>query len=293
VSLRITDAIDLHCHFGPDTIGGTLDGDHRASVTALEAVREAADSGHAALVLKSHSFASPALAENLEQMVPGIRVFGGVCLDYPSGGLSVDAVEATLALGGKIVWLPTVHSTNDIHKRPVPEARHGGGIPVIDDRGAPLPVGRDICAMIREKDAVLATGHTTAAEHYAVIKEFASSGKVLVTHAGEALAGPRLSNEQCAELADLGATIEITALSCKDLFGVSGKEPAEVARMIRRVGPERITLSTDYGFTTAVPRPAAGLREFLESLWSEGISEAELQRMVSINPARLLGLNIG
>src|SRR5688572_7252478 len=101
--LRICNAIDLHCHFGPDTIGGTLDAGHAHSVTALEAAREAHASGHAALVLKSHSFASPALARNIEDMVPGLRVIGGICTDYPSGGLNRDAVESSLALGGRIV----------------------------------------------------------------------------------------------------------------------------------------------------------------------------------------------
>jgi len=111
-----------------------------------------------------------------------------------------------------------------------------------------------------------------------------------VTHAGEELAGPHLSPAQCAELADLGATIELTALSCKDIFGVTGKRPDEMVAMIRTIGPERCTLSTDYGWTAAVPRPAAGLQEFLESLWNEGIAEPELLTMVSATPARLLGL---
>ncbi|WP_221214333.1 DUF6282 family protein [Sphingobium fontiphilum] len=59
--LRIVDAIDLHCHFGPDAVGGPLrPDDHR--VAGLDAAREALASGHRAIVLKSHSFLSPALA---------------------------------------------------------------------------------------------------------------------------------------------------------------------------------------------------------------------------------------
>ena len=291
MSLRITNAIDLHCHFGPDTIGGTLEAGDGHSVTGLEAACEAAESGHPAVVLKSHSFASPALARNLEDMVPGLRVFGGICTDYPSGGLNVDAVEAALALGAKIVWLPTVHSHEDFLRHSVARSGFkGSGINVVGD-GAPLPVVHEIFDLVRQKGAILATGHTTAAEHYAVVKEFAARGNVLVTHAGEALAGPQLTAAQCCELADLGATIELTALSCKDVLGVAGKSPSDMAGTIRRIGPQRCTLSTDYGWTTAVPRPAAGLQEFLESLWAEGIAEKELETMVSVNPARLLGLD--
>src|SRR5262245_19895553 len=171
--LRISDAIDLHCHFGPDTIGGTLDIGEWHSVTALDAARDAAASGHAALVLKSHSFASPALARNVEEAVPDLRVFGGICTDHPSGGLNVAAVEAALALGAKIVWLPTVHShqevVNGAARGIVPD---GDGIRVTDDDGEVLPVVREIFDLVRQKGAILATGHITADEHYAVAKAF-------------------------------------------------------------------------------------------------------------------------
>jgi hypothetical protein len=291
MTLRIPDAIDMHCHFGPDTVGGTLDVPDMHSVTALDAAREAAETGHAALVLKSHSFASPVLARNIEQAVPGLRLFGGICTDYPSGGLNVDAVESALGLGAKIVWLPTVHSRQDYTRRTLPpESYHGTGIAVIDDDGSVLPVVHDIFDLVRQTDAILATGHISAEEHLAVVKEFAPRGKVLVTHAGEKLAGPQLSPAQCAELADLGAFIEVTAQMCKQVLGHPGLSPHQVTDMISTIGPSRCTLSTDYGWTTAVPHPAAGMQEFLEALWGEGMPEAELHTMVSANPARLLSL---
>ena len=298
--LRITNAIDMHCHFGPDTIGGMLEppanqaglGGH--SVTGVEAARQAHASGHAALVLKSHSFASPALAENIEVLVPGLRVFGGICTDYPSGGLTVEAVEAALFLGAKIVWLPTVHSRQDVMRRRA-EGRPlgaGDGIAVIDEDGKVVPVVQEIFDLVRRKDAVLATGHTSADEHFAVVKEFAGRGKVLVTHAGEKMAGPKLDAAQCAQLADLGATIEITAEMCKEVLGHPGMTTGEVTTMLRAIGTSRCVLSTDYGWTTTLPRPAAGIQEFLDALWAEGIPEAELEIMVSANPARLLGLTL-
>jgi hypothetical protein len=291
VTLRIPNAIDMHCHFGPDTVGGGLDAPDMHSVTAVEAAREAIATGHAALVLKSHSFATPVLARSIEQAVPGLHLFGGICTDYPSGGLNPDAVEAALALGAKIVWLPTLHSRQD-HSRGVlpPECYHGDGLAVVDDSGTVLPVVQEIFELVRQKDAVLATGHISADEHLAVVKQFALRGKVVVTHAGEKLAGPQLSSDQCAELADLGAVIEVTAQMCKQVLGHPGMSPRDVTDMIRTIGPSRCTLSTDYGWSTAVPRPAAGMQEFLEALWGEGVSEKELETMVSANPARLLDL---
>jgi hypothetical protein len=110
--LRIAEIIDLHCHFGPDAIVGPVRSDDHA-VTGIDAAREALASGHRAIVLKSHSFASPALAAQIAQAEPGLRVFGGICTDYPTGGLNVDAVDIALRMGARIVWLPTVHSHQD------------------------------------------------------------------------------------------------------------------------------------------------------------------------------------
>jgi microsomal dipeptidase-like Zn-dependent dipeptidase len=74
---------------------------------------------------------------------------------------------------------------------------------------------------------------------------------------------------------------------CKEVFGYPGMSPRQVTDMIRTIGPSRCTLSTDYGWTTAVPHPAASMHEFLEALWGEGLTEDEVQAMVSTNPARL------
>src|SRR5262249_58980366 len=111
--VRIENAIDLHCHYGPDVIvreGAVFAGE---GVAPFDAVREAAEDGYAALVLKSHSFASASLAACLHDVEPRVQVFGGICTDHPSGGLNPSAVEAALILGAKIVWLPTRDSCCD------------------------------------------------------------------------------------------------------------------------------------------------------------------------------------
>jgi hypothetical protein len=260
-------------------------------VTALQAGREAAESGLAALVLKSHSFASPALAATVSEAVPGLRVFGGICTDFPSGGLNVSAVEAALAIGAKVVWLPTVHSQEDVSHRNRTNLE-GPGLRVTDDAGDLVPAVREMFDLVVQKDGILATGHVSADEHYAVARKLGRRGKVLVTHAGEKLAGPQLSPAQCAELADLGATIELTALTCQDVLGMKGKSPTEMAAMIAAIGPDRCTVSTDYGWSAAIPHPAKGLRDFLELLWEQGVAESDLDTMVSKNPARLLGIEV-
>jgi hypothetical protein len=289
--LRIADAIDMHCHFGPDTLGGDADAETGRAVSGVDAAREALASGHRALVLKSHSFASPITAAQIEQMVPGLRVFGGICLDHPSGGLNVAAVDAALRVGAKIVWLPTLHSHQDwlngVGKR---LGTQGQGLKVIDASGNIKAEVSEIFDLVHQHGAILATGHITADEHYAVARAFARRGKVLVTHAGEHMAGPCLTPAQCRDLADLGATIELTALSCNHAICPQATRPEDMVDILRQIGTGRCTLATDYGWSDAIPHPAAALGDFLERLWQLGLSEEELTTMVSRTPAQLLEL---
>jgi hypothetical protein len=274
-------AADLHCHFGPDA--------HRErSVDALEAAREAAAAGHAAVVLKAHDTPTAQLAAVVDRAVEGVRVFGGICCDREVGGLNPAAVETALRLGAKIVWLPTLTSHQDVLNGVAAAlGLPGPGLRVTDDDGELLAETRAVLDLVAEHGAVLATGHVTADEHHAAVRAFAGRGPVLVTHAMEELAGPKLTVAQCVELADLGATIELCAMTC--IGGLATRTPADLAACVRAVGPARCTLATDFG-QKLNPRPAEGLARYVEAFLAEGLAEDDLRLMVGTNPSRLLGL---
>jgi hypothetical protein len=281
-AVDLTGAADLHCHFGPDA--------HRErSVDALEAARDAAAGGHAALVLKSHDYPTAALAAVVDQVVDGVRVFGGICCDYEVGGVNPAAVETALRLGAKIVWLPTLTSRQDqlngvAQQLGIP----GPGLTVVGDDGALSSETRAVLDLVAESGAMLATGHVSWEEHLAVTREFGPRGSVVVTHAMEELAGPNLTVEQCVELADLGATIELCALTC--LGALATRPVADVAHAARVIGFERCTLATDYGQKVNA-RPADGFQAFADALAAEGLSEREIRRMACDNPCGLLRLS--
>jgi hypothetical protein len=286
MSLIVENAIDLHCHFGPDTLGTTHAAFDDAAIAPVLAAQEARACGHCAMVLKSHSFPSPQVASAVDAVVDGIRVFGGICTDHFTGGLNIDAVAAALALGARIVWLPTIHSRESFDRRGGLYA--GAALNVIDDSGRPNPAVMAIADLVKQYGAILATGHTTAQEHYAVAHEFARDMPVLLTHAADPIAGPCLTAEQCRELADLGATVELTALSCDRVFGNPGRSPEEMAKLIETVGPARCTLASDYGWGADFAHPSQGLKQFFERLWDVGVSETSIVRMAAQNPAHLL-----
>jgi Family of unknown function (DUF6282) len=274
-------AVDLHVHFGPDA--------HRArSVTALEAARDAAAAGHAALVLKSHDFPTAAVAAVVDEVVDGVSVFGGISCDVENGGVNPAAVEVALRLGARVVWLPTLSSRQDTLLGIAARLGYTGpGVAVCDDSGALLDEAEEVLRLVASHGAVLATGHVSWAEHLAVTRAMRDRGPVLVTHAMEAMVGPRLTIEQCVELAGLGAVIELCALTCMGQY--ASHSPADMAACARAVGPERCTLASDLG-QAGNPRPAEGLQRFADLLVNAGLGEAEVRRMACDNPGALLGV---
>jgi hypothetical protein len=260
----------MHVHFGPLPIPPGITVTH--SVTAVEAAREAAAADFRAIVLKAKDSSTAGLCHVVEELVEGIQVFGGVVLDHAVGGLNPIAVEEALRLGGKIVWLPTC------------------GIPVIDRDAKVLPVVHEIFELVAAHDALLATGHITVEEHFAVARQFGGSGRLIVTHAGAQTNGPALDARQCAELAELGATLEFAALTTIDHWGKAAMALDEHAAMIRAAGVERSLLASDYGWNDDLPRPVQGMREYYERLWKVGFTEDELRLMACETPARLLRL---
>src|SRR4029077_2029601 len=186
--------------------------------------------------LQSHASRTAGLAWAVQRDVgDAISVFGGICCDREVGGMNPAAVEVALGLGARIVWLPTLSSRQDFENGVAAQLGiPGPGIVVIDADGELLPETKEVLALVRESGAILATGHVSAAEHYAVTKALAKDTPVLLTHATEDLAGPKLTAAQCRELADLGAWVELCAMTC--IGSLATKTVGQMVETIKAVG---------------------------------------------------------
>ncbi|KZL89812.1 DUF6282 family protein [Clostridium magnum] len=96
----LKDVIDTHIHTAPDN--------RPRKFTDIEIASEAAAVGAKAIIIKSHVVPTMDRAYIAEQVVNGIKVFGGIALNNAVGGLNVEAVNNAISMGAKIVWLPTV-----------------------------------------------------------------------------------------------------------------------------------------------------------------------------------------
>lgn len=256
--------VDLHIHTAPDV--------RPRSLTDLEAARQARGAGMRAILIKSHVTCTADRAQIAESAVGGVRVFGGLVLNEQVGGLNPAAVEAALALGAAIIWLPTFGG------------QPRSGITVLDAEGQLKPVVQEIMALVRDADRVLATGHIGFEESSAVVTAAWEMDlrKVLITH--PEWPGLSLSIEQLRALAGEGVFFEHCYLN--------GREPAGlecIAAQIRAVGVECAALTTDLG-QAGNPLPVEGMRAYIAGLLALGFTQAEVSRMVRENPARLLGL---
>ena len=118
----LTGAIDMHVHCAPDTIPRKLD--------AVAMAEKAKEVGMKAIVLKSHALHTAPVASVTKRVVSGIRVFGGLVLNYTVGGINPQAVMAAIAAGAKIIWMSTLSARNHFE--------HVKSIAVLDDIRRPL-----------------------------------------------------------------------------------------------------------------------------------------------------------
>jgi Family of unknown function (DUF6282) len=257
-------------------------------VTALEAARQARAAGHAGLVLKHHEYPTTALAAVVTQVVCGIEVLGSLCCDAEVGGINVEAVRSALDNDARIIWLPT-HSARVVDPGSAAADAHGGPVETLARDGSLSAEVREVIDAVAERGAVLATGHTPRAVHFAVVAAMAGRAPVLITHAREAHCQPDLSVEDVQALAEAGAVIEFSAITCIGRFAC--RPVSDVAAAIRAAGPGRCVISTDFG-QRGNPTPVEGLQLFADALLAAGFAEQELRMMAVENPARLVRANM-
>jgi hypothetical protein len=270
-SQTLSGAIDIHAHCDPD---GTP-----RSIDAIDLARLAKSRGMRAIVLKNHYEPTASLAYIVRKEVPGIEVFGGISLDLTNGGVNPAAVEwMTKVKGGygRIVWMPTFDSEHNAAPEHRPFAR-------VAKDGQLVPEVVQVIGIIAKHNLVLETGHSSPEEALLLIREGKRQAvrNIVVTHAINRLVG--MSVPQMQEAANLGAYLEF-------VYVKPGSEEARAhVNAIRAVGPEHCILSSDLGQANNPLHPD-GLLAFYQYLAQQGFTQAEIDRMAKVNPAKVLGL---
>ena len=280
----IKGSIDMHMH--PGLTAGF------SRVDVLEAARQAKQAAMKAIVVKSHEYSAATAAVLANRLVPDIKVFGSICLDYETGGINLHALEVAAQLGAKVVWMPTFSSANSINKmRAQGLPLKGEGFSIIDKSGKLTAEIKPVLSLIQKNNMVLATGHISPKEIFALVKEARKTGikKIIITHPTDAEFMEEILNiDELRQLTSEGAFAEFTIIGI--LPNEFCHDPAERVRVIKSIGAEHCIISTDLG-QPQNPLPVEGLRLYIATLLHHGLTPEEVGLMVKTNPAALLDLD--
>ncbi len=279
--------IDFHVHSSPDVFGRALDDN--------EVARKAVEAKMGALVLKNHVMETGARAFLARRQVPGIPIFGGIVLNGPYG-INPEAVQWMWRMEGglgKVVWLPTFDADNHVKTfKDAPE-----GIKVVDGQGKVLPSVIEVMKICAKQNLVFCTGHSSATESLALIKQAKDVGvkNVVVTHAMFTVVN--MNTEQMKQAAAMGAKIEVDFLAT--LMGpnahmgwmthwknVSFKDNAEA---IKQIGAQNIVMGSDLG-QTGNPSHIDGMKAMVGGLKANGLTDQQIKMVARDNAAAMLGL---
>jgi len=269
-------------------------------VDDLELARRFGEMGLGGFTLKSHYVPTAERASVVRSAVGGVNVIGAIALNAAVGGMNALAVEIAAREGARFVWMPTVDAVNEVRRieegsggRKLPlwaklqrELKEKGlrvdPVPVVDETGAVLPETREVLRVVAEHGMVLATGHLSRDEIFAVVEAAREEGvrSIVVTH--PEFPSQNLSAEDQIRLVEQGALMERCFAPA---YG--GKVSWEVMfENIRAVGAENSFLSTDLG-QPANPPVEDGIALMADRLLEAGFSEEEVRIMAVENTRRL------
>jgi hypothetical protein len=281
----MNDSIDIHMHTGPDIF--------KRSVNDIEAAQQAKEAGLRAILIKNHLFPTQERAKVASEIVD-FNVFGSISLNYTVGGLNTHAVETSIKLGAKEVWMPTFHSARFIsNAMTIPamakELPKGiKGISILGSNGELLPEVFEILDIIAKNDVILGTGHISKSEGMKLLDAIKSTGikKVLLTHPMIEFLDYQVDEMKSA--IDNGALLEHDWIICTPQ-AKNPTPPKKIADVIREIGAEFCILASDGG-QRINPPPVKMIEQFVVEMLRNGISEDDITVMLSENPAKMLGL---
>ncbi len=286
-------AIDLHVHIGPEIIP------RKFTLPNLLVAEKGKLKG---IGVKNHFFPTRSMKGSPNNSGEP-KIIYSIVLNHFVGGFNADAVRATAELSASpiIVWFPTLHAQNflqhqqweippewidparrkNIRLRP---ANTLSPLTVLDNNDELRKDVLEVLEVVKEYNAILATGHLSWQESSALVKTAVNMGikKIIITHPIYQPINMPVDIQR--ELANLGAFIEHSF----SMVAIDGISVPEIAKQIKAVGADKCILTSDVGQTFS-KNPSAALSEFIDMLCKEGISEEEIKRMLIQNPTSLIG----
>ena len=290
VDAILRDGIDPHVHSGPSIAPRALD--------HLDLVRQMSEAGFAAVVTKDHDYAGVATAALIKKHHPELhtKIFSGIVLNNVVGGINPYAVEHTAAMGGKIVWMPTLAAENHLrwektasfaHPASTEKMRPASPVQVLDANKKVLDSVREVLDVIAKNDMVLASGHLHVSETWLVFEEAQRRGVHRLIFHPEDIVDASLNDVR--GVAAMGAMVEHSLAFFLDGSKFKTRSAEDLRQQIEAAGIDSTILCSDLG-QVGVFSPLEGFRLGVELCMELGYRDEDIHKMVSSNAARVLGL---
>jgi hypothetical protein len=315
-------AIDLHAHQDPDSNGPSY-GQAARSDDAIDLYKRAKAAGMRGFVIKEHLDQSAGLAYYMRKLYPDFEFWGGMGSNFTTGPKvnpwAIIHMSEIKGGWGRVVWMPSWDSENSSHKvtnyaghaaqlakyyNPpfVSVAKcNGGGLfwanfPKPCAGGELLPEVKEAIRLIATTktrdssgDLILATGHNSPEEDLMMVKEAVAAGvkHIILTH--PLLDVVDMTDAQIKEAVSMGPEIYAEFTS---QFGFPNATPEMVKQYvsgIRAAGVEHSVITSDTGQLGSPFQPDA-LANCAKVLRANGFTEHELDVMLKINQAKILGI---
>ncbi|MDC7789528.1 DUF6282 family protein [Rhodoplanes sp. TEM] len=283
-------AIDPHVHSGPSIAPRGLD--------HVALAREASAAGFAAVITKDHDYSGVTTAALIAANFPELttKVYSAIVLNNVVGGLNPWAVEHTAAMGGRIVFMPTLAAAHHLewekssswaHPASTQKMRAAAAVPVTEN-GVVRDDAKEILDVVARTGLALASGHLHVRETWVLFEEAKRRGvKTLVfTHPEDIV---QASLDDVRGIAAMGAYVEHSLCMFLDGSKFKTRTAEDLKAQIDAAGVERTILCSDLG-QVGVFSPVEGVRRGIRLCLDLGYDDAQIRRMVSTNAARAFGL---
>jgi hypothetical protein len=200
---------------------------------------------------------------------------------------NVNAANTLSIVGGRpIMWDPKAKKGD--HTEPLPwEQALKCGHYLLDDNGKLKQNIQDIFRLSADRGTAVFFGHPTKRELWAMAEMCVKLNfkRGVVDHPFSPFVS--LTITEMKQAADMGLWLNFTYDEISPLLGI---DPQRMYDAIRHIGPAHCTLSSDCG-EALFPNSVEGMRMMNYYMTAFGCTAEEIERMMVINPAFIVGLD--
>tara|TARA_B100000427_G_scaffold218275_1_gene182329 strand:- start:1980 stop:2867 length:888 start_codon:yes stop_codon:yes gene_type:complete len=287
-------AVDNHIHCCPHI--------NKRSTNVFEVIKKAEQLKMHAIGLMDNFSNTSGYASLVKKYLPKlkIKVFGGLIMEPPSGGVNYENAKISLSYsyfendGAKFISFPT-HHTRHVAKMEKRKKNYIKKCFYVPDSG-PTNETLKILELIAKKNIVLNTGHLSAKETINLVKYAKKIGvkKILIP-------SNTFGVKTIAKLKKLKVKFEFSYFFVSKATNVplthvdgekhkiQGTNRNLLKILIKTADPKNVILSSDCG-VSILPKPHIGFLKFIDQIIKLGFSKKEIEYMIKINSKKLFNL---